>query len=77
MPRYHWGSAAIAAHGRPAARRILSPVMPCGTLRCYYIMRPTLVKKLIALLRHEHPVKEREGRAVIRAAKRGRRVMMS
>jgi DNA-binding transcriptional ArsR family regulator len=43
----------------------------CGTKRCYYILRPTLVKRLIPLLRQEHPVQPREHDAVIRAAKRG------
>ncbi len=45
----------------------------CGTLRCYYILRPTLVKKLIPLLRCEHPAQQRDCRAIIRAAKRGAR----
>ena len=44
----------------------------CGTLRCYYILRPTLVKKLIPLLRREHPVQQRDCHTVLRAAKRGR-----
>jgi ArsR family transcriptional regulator len=44
----------------------------CGTLRCYYILRPTLVKKLIPLLRREHPPQQRDCRGIIRAAKRGR-----
>lgn len=44
----------------------------CGALRCYYILRPTLVKKLISLLRREHPVQQRDCRGIIRAAKRGR-----
>jgi hypothetical protein len=44
----------------------------CGTMRCYYILRPTLVKKLIPLLRREHPRQPRDHDAVIRAAKRGR-----
>ncbi len=44
----------------------------CGTTRCYYIVRPTLVKKLIPLMRQEHPVQERDHDAVIRAARRGR-----
>ena len=48
----------------------------CGTLRCYYIMRPTLVKKLIPLLRQDHPVEQRDATAVLRAAKRGRRVAL-
>ena len=44
----------------------------CGTTRCYYVVRPTLIKKLIPLLRQEHPVQERDCEAVIRAARRGR-----
>lgn len=44
----------------------------CGTLRCYYILRPTLVKKLIPLLRREHPVQQRDCNTILRAAKRGR-----
>ncbi len=45
----------------------------CGTTRCYYVLRPTLLRKLIPLLRQEHPVQERDCEAVIRAARRGRR----
>lgn len=71
------GQAQLSQHMAALRKADLVASHACGTLRCYYIMRPTLVKKLIALLRQEHPVKEREGRAVIRAAKRGRRVMMS
>jgi ArsR family transcriptional regulator len=46
----------------------------CGTMRCYYILRPTLVKRLIPLLRREHPRQPRDHDAVIRAAKRGRQL---
>jgi ArsR family transcriptional regulator len=42
----------------------------CGALRCYYILRPTLVKKLIRLLRQEHPLCFRGQSSVIDAAKR-------
>lgn len=45
----------------------------CGTLRCYYIVRPTLVKKLIPLLRQDHPVQERDCRTIIEAARRGKK----
>lgn len=41
-----------------------------GPLRCYYILKPTLVKNLIRLLRQEHPAKERDRAAVIREAGR-------
>ena len=48
----------------------------CGTLRCYYILRPTLVKKLIPLLRQEHTAQQRDCRTVLLAAKRGREKAM-
>lgn len=34
--------------------------LACGALRCYYLLRPTLVKELIWLLRQEHPLQARE-----------------
>jgi len=43
----------------------------CGPVRCYYILRPTLVKKMIRLLRQDHPLKERDSRSVVREARRG------
>ena len=44
-----------------------------GPLRCYYVTKPTLVKKLIQLLIAEHPTRERERAAVIRDAERRRK----
>jgi len=41
-----------------------------GSLRCYYIVRPTLVKKLMRILSQEHPLRLRDHRSVIRAARR-------
>ena len=49
----------------------------CGTLRCYYIVRPTLVKKLIPLLRRDHPLQQCDCRTILRAAKRGRASAMA
>ncbi len=43
----------------------------CGPVRCYYILQPTLVKKLIGLLRQEHATRERKCEAVVREARRG------
>lgn len=43
----------------------------CGPVRCYYMLRPTLVKRMIRLLRQDHPTKQRDGRSVIREARRG------
>jgi ArsR family transcriptional regulator len=42
----------------------------CGALRCYYIVRPTLVKSMLRLLRGEHPIRLRSRDAVVRASRR-------
>lgn len=44
-----------------------------GSLRCYYILKPTLVNELIRLISSEHLERERERAAVIREAQRRRR----
>ncbi len=42
-----------------------------GPLRCYYVSRPTLVKKLMRICAEEHPVVEKDRATVVReAAKR-------
>lgn len=42
-----------------------------GPLRCYYVSKPTLVKKLVRLCAQDHPVVKKDRSAVIReAAKR-------
>ncbi|MBN1852244.1 MAG: winged helix-turn-helix transcriptional regulator [Pirellulales bacterium] len=41
----------------------------CGPLRCYYIIRPTLVKKLLWLLNEDHPPRLRSRQAVVRASR--------
>ena len=46
-----------------------------GPLRCYYVLRPTLVRKLIPLLRQEHPVRERKRETVVREAQKARRAV--
>ena len=43
----------------------------CGPVRCYYILRPTLVKKLVRLLLAEHPAKERDCTSIVREARQG------
>jgi ArsR family transcriptional regulator len=42
----------------------------CGSLRCYYVVRPTLVRKLLRLLSEDHPVRLRSRDAVVRASRR-------
>lgn len=43
-----------------------------GPLRCYYILTPTLVKRLIRLICGEHPERLRKQTAVIRETRRKR-----
>ena len=43
-----------------------------GPLRCYYVVRPSLIRKLIPLLRQDHPIRERKRENVVREAKRAR-----
>jgi len=43
----------------------------CGPVRCYYLLRPTLVKKLLELLSRAHPPQTRQAPAVVREARRG------
>lgn len=37
-----------------------------GPLRCYYLIRPTLVKKLLQVLAKDHPTKPRPKQSVLR-----------
>jgi ArsR family transcriptional regulator len=39
-----------------------------GSLRCYYVVRPTLVKAMMRLLSQEHLLRPQDRRAVVRAA---------
>ena len=41
----------------------------CGPLRCYYIIRPRFVKKLLRLLCEDYPPRLRSREAVVRAAR--------
>jgi ArsR family transcriptional regulator len=41
-----------------------------GSLRCYYIVRPTLVKKMMRILSQDHPLRLRDRRSVMRAVQR-------
>ena len=49
--------------------------LACGALRCYYVLRPTLVKELIWLLRQEHPLQKRDCGSIIRASQGGQRAL--
>jgi ArsR family transcriptional regulator len=43
-----------------------------GTLRCYYIIRPSLVQNLIALLKGNHPAQKRDRQWVLRQSEKSR-----
>jgi ArsR family transcriptional regulator len=43
-----------------------------GSLRCYYILKPTLVKQLVRLVSSEHTERDRDRTTVIREAQRRR-----
>jgi ArsR family transcriptional regulator len=43
-----------------------------GTMRCYYIIRPSLVQNLIALLKGNHPAQKRDRQWVLRQSKRSK-----
>lgn len=43
-----------------------------GSLRCYYVLKPTLVKQLVRLMSDGHSERPRDRAAVIREAQRGR-----
>jgi len=48
----------------------------CGPLRCYYVIRPTLVKKLLRLLSTDHPPRLRSRDAVVRASRQAEEVQV-
>ena len=43
----------------------------CGPVRCYYILRPSLVKKLIPLLLDEHDLVEMDCEEIVALARQG------
>ena len=43
----------------------------CGPVRCYYILRPTLVKEMIRLLGEEHPPTQQDCESVVAEARHG------
>jgi len=48
--------------------------LACGALRCYYVVQPTLVRKLIFLLQEEHPVEQHDCRSAMWAPQGARTV---
>jgi ArsR family transcriptional regulator len=45
-----------------------------GSQRCYYLLRPKLVRKLIRLLKEDHPIQWRSRASVVGEVQRWRRV---
>ena len=63
----------LSQHLSALRRANLVASVACGALRCYYVLRPTLVKELIWLLRQEHPLQEHDCNSILRAAQSGQR----
>ena len=57
----------LSQHLSALRRANLVASVACGALRCYYVLRPTLVEELIWLLRREHPFQERDCDSIIPA----------
>jgi ArsR family transcriptional regulator len=64
----------LSQHMAALRRANLVDCHACGPLRCYYLLRPALVKKLIQLLRHDHSPRPRDRRSILREARRGTKV---
>jgi len=47
----------------------------CGPVRCYYILRPTLVRQLIDLLEQDHEIERRKSESVVEEAREGWQAM--
>lgn len=61
----------LSQHMAALRRAKLVDCHASGPLRCYYLLQPTLVKKLIHLLRQEHSPSPRDRRSILREAGRG------
>ncbi|MBN1852782.1 MAG: winged helix-turn-helix transcriptional regulator [Pirellulales bacterium] len=61
----------LSQHIAALRRAKLVACHACGTVRCYYLLKPTLVESLIRLLCEQHPAKERDCHTVVRDARKG------
>ncbi len=64
----HIAQPQLSQHMAALRKENLVACHACGPVRCYYILQPTLVSKMIELLRQEHEVKERDCRSVVKEA---------
>jgi ArsR family transcriptional regulator len=60
----------LSQHMAALRRAKLVDCHSSGTLRCYYVLRPSLVRELVSLLSAEHPIKSRDRSQVVREAGR-------
>jgi ArsR family transcriptional regulator len=56
----------LSQHLSALRKASLVASLTCGALRCYYVLRPTLVHELIWLLRQEHPLQKRDCNSIMR-----------
>ena len=60
----------LSQHMAALRRAKLVTSHTCAALRCYYLLRPTLVRSLIRLVKKEHPVRHRDCSSVLREWRR-------
>jgi len=58
----------LSQHMAALRRANLVQCYSSGTLRCYYILQPTLIRMLMLLLSADHPVRKRERHQVVKEA---------
>ena len=61
----------LSQHIAALRRAQLVDFFSSGTLRCYYVVRPSLVRSLITLLQANHPVEKKDRTLVLRQSRRG------
>ena len=60
----------LSQHVAALRRAKLVDCHASGTLRCYYLLRPTLARKLARLLSQDHPIRVRDPSQVVKEASR-------
>ena len=68
------GQSHLSQHLSALRKADLVASLACGALRCYYVLRPTLVEELICLLRREHPRQGRDCSSIMRGLQGGQSV---
>lgn len=60
----------LSQHMAALRRAKLVDFYVSGTLRCYYVVRPSFVRRMICLIQQEHPIQKRDRAWVLRKSKK-------